>query len=87
MRVEELPVVMGINVERHAAANLPIEIDQMQIDVVQQCVLWLQSERNCQTSTERLDVTTMLVSLPDEGDLWQQPTLAAGPLQWRVECA
>ncbi len=83
MRVEKLSVVASIDSQRQTATNLPVEIDQMRIDVTQQSSLRLQSKRDCQPAAEWLNVTTIAVLSPNRLDMWKQPALAAGPLQWR----
>src|SRR5437588_9854751 len=85
MRVEELAVVAHIDVQRQTMAHLAIEIDQMRIDVAEQRRLWLESKRDCQPSTEWLDVTTSSMFAPERLNPSQQPALAAGPFQGRVE--
>jgi len=83
MRVEKLSMVASIDLQRQPAADLPVEIDQMRIDIIQQSSLGLQSKRNCQPPAEWLNVTTILICTPDRLNVREQPTLAAGPLQRR----
>jgi|SRR5260370_12518070 len=83
MRVEKLWVVASIDSQRQTVAHLPVEINQMRIDVIQQGSLRMQFKRNGQPAAEWLDVTTILSCAPDRLNMREQPALAAGPFQRR----
>src|SRR5262249_2813158 len=63
-----------------------VEVDDVRIDVVEQCPLRHEPERNCQATTEWLDEPLGRVTLPVVDEMRHLPTLAAGPLERRLDC-
>ncbi len=80
MPVEKRSVVARVDLHRQPTTHVPIKIDQMRIDIVQQGALRLESKRNCQPATKWFNVTTVLVRTPKGFDTREQPALAARPL-------
>ena len=84
MCIEKFRVVARLDLQRKSTTNLRVEINQVGIQIIQRCALWLQTQRDRQPTAKRLDITAMLVWAPERFDVGHQPTLPASPFQQRL---
>ena len=80
MIVKELLIITRFNLKREPAPNLFVKIDQMRIEIVQQCMLGFQPECDCETAAKGFDIATNAMGTPDGLNVGEQPTFAARPL-------
>ena len=85
MSIEKLLVILRFDGEPQPTLHLTVKVNKMRIDVVQPRVFGSESERHRQPAAEGLDIATVFVILPERLDVRNQPALATGPLQWRLE--
>jgi len=60
-----------------------IEIEEMRIDVVEQCALRLEAEGDRETAARRFNEPPVTLALPIFSQIGNLPTLTAGPFKWR----
>jgi hypothetical protein len=83
--VKDFFFVPHLNRDLQTTLNLPIEIYEMRIDIVQESQCGPQPESHGQSTTKRLNVAPVLLLFPDWLLVWNQPALATGPFQRRRE--
>jgi hypothetical protein len=85
LAIKERLVVSHLHAHSQTILQLTVKIYQMWIDVIQQRKLWLQPKHNGETAAKWLHVSSLYVRFPNWFDMRDEPTLAAGPFQRRLE--
>jgi hypothetical protein len=62
-----------------------IQVDDVQVHIVEQCGVGIETECNGQAPAERLDQPPVLVRFPVLTQVQDLPALSTGPLQWWTE--
>lgn len=86
MPVETRLFIFHLNRYSETSLQLRVEVYEVGIDVIQEGVLWFQTQRRRESTAEWLDVTPVPVWLPKWRQVREQPTLSTSPLQRRLQC-
>src|SRR5688500_11881848 len=80
MPVEELLVVAHLDPRLHAVLQVPVKVDEMRVDVVEQRPRRLQAKHDREPAAKRFNVAAIGIAVPDRFDMRHQPAFATGPL-------
>ena len=84
MEVVGILIVRERNLDTQSALEPLVKEHQVRIGVVEQRLLWAQSQRDCQAAAKRLNETAMAMRCPHRSQMRNLPALAASPLQRRA---
>ena len=83
MTIKERFVVSHLHPHSQTVLHLAVEIYQMRVDVVQQCMFWLQAKSYREAAAEWFHIPSLFVCFPPCVEMRHQPAFAAGPFQRR----